>query len=201
MKTLASLAGSTLLFLGSCASTAKVGDSWRNPDAREFAPAKTVVVVISGEMNHRRAAEEEIVQQLGAERSDVSYEFLDASVLADPKHAAELARRHGFDSALVVRVLAGDEAKARVPGKYTPEYLSFGGKSYSLAYLWPGNEVQGEPSLRHTFHLETCLFALADDKLIWSGVVEIRDPASGRELAQLNAEAVLAELRAQKLLR
>jgi hypothetical protein len=201
MKTLASLAGSALLFLGSCASTAKVGDSWRNPDVREFSPGKTVVVVMSGEMNHRRVAEEEVVRQLGADRSGISYEFLDAAALAEPEHAAELARRHGFDSALVVRVLAGDEAKARVPGKYTPDYVSFRGQSYSSAYLWPTSDAKGEPSLKHTFHLESCLFALGDDTLVWSGVVEIRDPDSGRELSQLNAEAVLAELRAQKLLR
>jgi hypothetical protein len=201
MKTLASLAGCTLLLLGSCSTTAKLGDTWRDPQVRDFTAAKTVVVVMSGETNYRRVAEEAIVHKLGSGRSGTSYAFLDAAALAEPKQAAEIARGRGFDSALVVRVLGGEEKKARVPGSYTPEYVTFSGQSYSNAYLWPASDIEGEAHLKQTFLMESNLFALGDDKLVWSGVVEICNPDSSRELAQLNAEAVLSELRAQKLLR
>jgi hypothetical protein len=189
------------LALSSCAAPPRVSDSWRDPAVHEFNPAKTLVVVMSKEDNFRRVVEDEFVRHLAPGTSGPSYEFISKDDLTDTKKGAEAARAHGFDSVLVLRVLDVDEIQQRVPGAYSPVFVTYGGGAYGSVYLWPTAYDQGYTYMEKTYRLETNLYGLSDDKLVWSGVVVVRDPDSVRELATLNANAVLEELHAQKLVR
>jgi len=195
------LAGLALLFCVSCSSSPAVVDSWRDPEQREVKHEKTVVVVVSGETNFRRVAEETLVSRLDPDRSGTSYGFLDAAALQTPKEAAELARTHGFDSALVVRVLGVGEPVPELGAPDSPEYVHLAGQSFSTAVLWSSVGDEGLDRRKRTFRLQARFYALDSDKLVWSGIVEVHDPESARELAQQSAKVLQAELSEQGLAR
>jgi len=201
MKLHLALALSASLALSSCVAPPRVSDSWRDPAVHEFNPAKTLVVVMSKEDNFRRVVEDEFVRQLAPGTSSASYEFIPKDELSDTKKGAEAARAKGFNSVLVLRVLDVDEIQQRVPGAYSPVFITYGGSAYGSAYLWPTAYDRGYTYMEKTYRLETNLYGMSDDKLVWSGVVVVRDPENMGDLAKLNANAVLAELRAQKLVR
>ncbi len=189
-----------LLALASCVSPPRLSDSWRAPDAPEFQAKKTLVVVMSNERSFRRVVEDELANRFAKGAGVASYTILADADLGDTQKAAEHARTQGFDGALVVRVLGVDELPQRVPGSYAPVYVTFTGASAGAAYVWPTGFDEGYTYMEKTYRLETSLYSLADDKLVWSGVVNVRDPDSVRELAAWNSQAVLPELRRQKLL-
>jgi hypothetical protein len=202
MQRLASIAGGALLLAcASCASSPAVLDSWRDPGQRVLEPERTVVVVVSGETNFRRATEEELVSRLHASRSGTSYAFLDAAALQTPKEAAELARAHGFDSALVVRVLGVGEPVPELAEGATPGYVHMAGQSFSTAVLWSAGGDEGLERRKRTFRLQARFYTLGSDKLVWSGIVEVHDPQSARELAHQSATVLAEELCRQKLAR
>jgi hypothetical protein len=201
MKILPTIASSGLLFLASCTSAPVVTDSWRDPGVKDFAPKKTLVIAMSTEESFRRVAEDEIVRQLDEGSGAASYGILAASDMNDAHKLAQLARAQGFDGALVVRVLEVDKVQQHVPAAYSPIFLHFTDQNNSSAFYWPTRFDEGYTYTEKTYRVETNLYALADDKLVWSGVVQVRDPGSVRELASQNSKAVLPELRRQKLLR
>lgn len=201
MKNLLRLAIPVLLLLGSCASAPALKDSWRDPSVPSLEPKKTLVVALSAEESFRRVAEDQIVSQLAAGRAAPSYGLIAAADLKDSKQAAETARAQGFDSALVVRVLEVEKLEQHVPAAYTPVFLHFSNQGNTAAYYYPTRFDEGYTYLEKTFRVETSLYTLAEDKLVWSGVVEVRDPGSVRELAELNSGAVLPELRKLNLIR
>ncbi|MBK7645139.1 MAG: hypothetical protein IPJ19_19190 [Planctomycetes bacterium] len=200
MKLLTLIATSALLLLASCASAPSVTDSWRDPQASDFRMRKTLVFASSSEESFRRVAEDVLVRDLGPQNATPSYSVLAASDFADPKTAAQAARAKGFESALVMRVVEVDKLEQHVPAAYSPIFLHFSDQNNSTAFYWPTRFDEGYTYMEKTYRVETNLYSLADDKLIWSGVVRVRDPGSVRELAEENSEAVRKELRAQKLL-
>jgi hypothetical protein len=98
-------------------------------------------------------------------------------------------------------VLEVDQVEQRVPGAYSPMFVTFSGQHVGSAWVWPTWYDEGYRYTEKTFRVETNLYSLADDKLVWSGVVRVRDPGSIKELAALDSQAVLPELRRQKFLR
>jgi hypothetical protein len=201
MKNLITIAAGGLLSLAACASGPSLSDSWRDPAIQNFAPAKTLVVAMSAEESFRRVAEDELVRHFVPGSGVASYSVLEARDMSDTKKAAETARAKGFDSALVLRVLGVDELQQHVPSIYASGFVTFSGQNIGTAYFWPTHYDESYTYVEKTYRIETNLYSLADDKLVWSGVVQLRDPDSVKELAALNAAVVLPELRRLRLLR
>lgn len=189
------------LLCASCASAPGVTDSWRDPSVHDYSAGKVLVIVTSSEESFRRVAEDETVRALEDGSASPSYGMLASGDLDDAKAAAALARSKGFDSALVVRVLEVDKLQQYVPSAYSPVFLHFSDQHNSTAFYYPTRFDESYTYIEKTYRVETNLYSLAEDKLVWSGVVQVRDPDSMRELAALNAGAVLPELRRQRLLR
>jgi hypothetical protein len=49
-------------------------------------------------------------------------------------------------------------------------------------------------------HMETQVYSMRDDKLIWSGVTQTKNPKSAQQLVEDVARAVAADLRKQHLI-
>ena len=189
------------LLLCACAGVPRLTDSWRDPGAKSFESKKMLVLTLSGEESFRRVAEDEFARHLPKGSATVSYTLVAASDANEPKKVLELARSQGFDSALVMRVLEVDKLPQQVPAVYSPVYLHFTDQNNNSAFYFPTRFDEGYTYMEKTYRVETNLYALADDKLVWSGVAQIRDPGSVRELAADNAQAVTDELRRQGFLR
>lgn len=201
MKIQPALAASLPLLAAACASTPALTDVWRDASVKELSAAKTLVLATSSEESFRRVAEDELVRHLASGSGIASYSMLASSDTAEPKKVLERARGLGIDSALVLRVLDVDKVEQHVPGAYTPVFLHFTDGTHNTAYLWPTRFDEGWSYMEKTYRVETSLYSLADDKLVWSGVMQVRDPGSVRELVSEVSEAVVGTLRGEKLLR
>jgi hypothetical protein len=163
---------------------------WTAPPEGKRSLHKVATVYVSSDAGQQVTAEDTIVAALRA--------FLPATPAADVLSAndytsAELTTRKltaaGYDGLVSMRLLAmDDELALRAPVTY---------RLLSTYWRWaaPGRGAQvkgtrGEGSVR----IETNLYALADGKLVWSGLSEPMDALTARDRIEGAAHAAAAEL-------
>jgi hypothetical protein len=105
---------------------------------------------------------------------------------SDIPAAKALVRKEGFDGALVVRVVSDREKVTYRPPSYGPTFWGYYG--YTRTY---------DPGYYHTEQLvrvETSIYSIAQDKLLWVGTTETVDPKSLSTLVEEVSKAVREEL-------
>ena len=107
----------------------------------------------------------------------------------------------GIKSVIVTRLLGVDKEKYYVPGEvYVPPYGYYRGfhgyydRAYGYAYS-PGYWAEYE-----IFRLETNLYEVATEKLIWSAASETVDPQSVETVVESLSEQIIADLTKRGLL-
>ena len=183
-----------VLFSG-CAAT-KFESSWTNPEAGPLRFNKTLAVYMTSDESSRRIAEDRLVQQIGPARSAASYTLIPGAEMMDTEKAKEKVREAGFDGAVVMRVIEERQEVSYVP----PTYYRSG---YWGGYNSRGWRAAYDPGYLRTdkiVRVETNIYSLAEEKLIWSGVSETFDPSSTGSMVDQIATAAAAELQSRGLL-
>ena len=183
-----------LLLLTGCAST-QMQSTWTNPEAQPIRFDKTLAVFMSPQEGVRRAAEDRLVERIGPARSAASYTVLSAAELNDVEAAKQKVRAAGFDGAVVMRVIGTRQEQTYVPpayyGRHWGGYWSRGWREvYEPGYLRTDTFVR----------VETNVYSLADDKLIWSGISETFDPTETTRMVDEVADAAAEEMTRRGLL-
>ena len=192
----ASLLALVVLVTASCAST-KLTSSWREPTAGPLKFAKVIVIVIATDETIRRTAEDQLVGMVKKTTAVASYTLISANDLQDKEAARAHVTAGGFDGALVMRVAGKEDRERWVAGSYPTSYYSFygyygyaGAMVYSPSYLVTDTIV----------NVETNVYSVKDDKLIWSGLSETFNPKSTQALIGDVARAVAWDLKKQGLI-
>ena len=184
------------LLVAGCATT-ELKDSWRNPEVATIQFRKVVVLAITGGAALRQSAEDELVRQAPRGNMVAAYTFISDQDLGNTEKLKQLVKEAGFDGAVVFRILGTEKQQTYVPGHYTGAgtgLWGYYGNAWPLA-MDPGYVVT------NTFvEVETRVYSVADEKLVWAGRSETMDPQSVRELVDSVAKAVAKELRAQGLI-
>ena len=159
---------STLLIglLLACVST-KLEKSWADPSfSLNPNPYKKVLVVAPlKDAASQRIAEDKIVKQLKNSVGVQSYSYL-TSTETDPKILQAQLLKDGFDGIILMHLTDVEKSVTYNPG------TSYGG--------WYGyrNYTPGYYSEDKTFLVETNMYAVKDDKLMWSGTTSSLNPSS-----------------------
>lgn len=181
-----------------CGST-EIRDSWLSPEATStsFQFKKLLAMAIVDDIVTRRVAEDQLAQVI--ERAEVvpSYTILTQADLQNPERAQEKIQEAGFDGAVTLRVVNVDKTVTYVPGRYPAVYSSFWGY---YGYAWPAAYEPGYMRADTVAAIETNIYALNPEMLLWSGSSETFNPATVREVVDDIARAVGAELMKQGLL-
>ena len=109
-------------------------------------------------------------------RSVSSYTVLPDSVLNSNAQAKAFVVSQGFDGAVLIRPVATDKETSYVPGTTyaaPARYGSFGGY---WGYGWGGAYDPGHYRQDQVIYVETNVYSLADDKLIWSAKTKTYNP-------------------------
>lgn len=191
------IAGLALILAG-CASTSIVS-SWSAPETTgPIAFEKTLVVIINPSETVRRVAESRLVERIGPDRAVAAYTLLSLDEAQDMNTARARIEGEGFDGAVVMRVIGTDERLTYTPGMSYPSYYgSFWGY---YGYGWPVVYQPGYLSQDTIVSVETNLYSVADERLIWSGVSETFNPTDTERMVDDIADAVSDELRAAGLI-
>ena len=180
------LAGCLLaITLSSCSST-HVVTRWQDPATSHIVFTKILALVIGGDQELVRAGEEDLCHQVAKVPCKPSYLAMPDSMRSDIPAAKALVRKEGFDGALVFRVVSDREKVTYRPPSYGPTFWGYYG--YTRAY---------DPGYYHTDQLvrvETSIYSITQDKLLWVGTTETVNPKSLSALVEEVGKAVRKEL-------
>jgi len=180
--------GLAVVALGSCAASTRFTDIWKDPATNTLAFKKVAAVAITADQTMRRVAEEEMVAMIKQKREAVaSYTIIDPAMSKDVEASLSKIKEVGCDGVVTMRVVGVDEKTTYVPGSYVsttaypPPYYSFGGY---YGYAMPTVYEPGYNMTNKYVMVETNIYRLSDDKLIWSGRSETVDPQSAGDLVR-----------------
>ena len=179
-------------FLAGC-DKSKLIHSWADPDAGSYQFSKPIVVAVINEPHLRQVAEEAIVRNIKRVQAYPSYIVLREGELDDVEATKKRLLEDGYDGAVVLRLLDIEDKRTVVAQPYPSYYYNYWGyygRAWSVATYPPGYLLE-----ERIVTLETTLFSIKDNKLLWVGVSESKDPASVSSLVDEIAEVIGKELR------
>jgi len=187
----------TSLLASACATTA-VTNAWRDPTYQ--GPIKKVLVIgVSQKKAVQRFFEDEFVRQLRAAGTDAiaGYTILPYEEDINKDFIAAKAKESGADTVLVTRPLGRTTERTYVPGQVyaVPAPYYRWGSYYGQAYS-PGYVVEDE-----YVYVETNLFDLQSEKLIWSAQSETLLSAGNRGLIESFIKTIIAQLSSDKVIK
>lgn len=180
-------------FLTGCAGTQLV-DTWKDPETGPLKFKKTAVLIIDPSQTWRRIGEDEIVRRLPAGSAVPGYRLFPEPEPGDFNQVSGRLRESGFDGAIVVRVL-GVEARVN----WITGYPALVRPYRTYAFRGPFFYDPGYYRTDQTVRVETSIYALETNRLVWSGVTETFNPSTPSALAAGIAETVIQDLKKQGL--
>jgi len=177
----------------SCASTRLV-TKWQAPSTGPLQFTKVLALALAPEEALRRVAEEDLCNQVKSVPCKPAYLVIPPSEMGDMEKAKALVQRAGFDGALVFRVVSAKEKVTYVPPSYGPTFWGYYNYARPIAY---------DPGYYRTDQLvsvETSIYSLREDRLLWVATTETMNPKSIDALVEDVAKTVRDELVKEKLI-
>jgi hypothetical protein len=182
---------------GGCAGTT-ITDAWVDPRAAAADLEKVVAIYVGPSESLRRLAEEEMAREITGAQVVPGHRVLSDEDLEDRARAEEKLKAQGFKGAIVMRVLDVDDEATLVPGEPLPlPYASFGGFydwTYPMAY--GPTRIDRDRVVR----METSVYSLDPDRLLWAGLSETFNPRSATKMAGEVSKAVEKEILAERVI-
>lgn len=187
------------LLCSACGTSARIEKSWRDPDVNVNIAAlhKVLVVALLKDETSRRTVEDKLVTYLNG-KGVPSYSFLTQNIRKeDEESIRNQVRNGGFDGVVIMRLADVDKDVTYVPGNYPP-YYGFYWRYYWRA--WNSFYDPGYYRTTKTYTVETNVYSLKSDKLVWSGLTSSVDPANVNKLMNASAKSVYKEMKRQGFL-
>jgi hypothetical protein len=195
-KLIFAIASISLLLLTSCTGT-RITNTWRQPDKTISIPtlSKVLVVALFNDETNRRKAEDEMVGYLKGKGMQ-SYKYLDNKISSKNEEAIrEKIKADGFDGAVTMRLVDVDKDKVYSPndaGFYPSYNRNFSG------YFFRNWTIFSDPSYyvaTKTYVVETNVYSIKEDNIIWSGLTESSDPGGVKKMTSEISKAVFKEMK------
>ena len=191
--------------LAACSSNEFVA-SWKAPDAQPLAVkgAKVAAVVMVNNEASRRVAEDKLAQQItarGAVGVPMYAIYPDAKPSNEPEARAALEQA-GVLGIVVIRPVGVDKEIIATPTTYAePVYRGYWGGYYGAGWGTPwGATVASDIHTTTIVQVETLVYSLRQNKLVWAGQSKLTNPSSIDRTIDRLAAAATAELRKQGLI-
>lgn len=182
------------LALGACASTG-IQESWIDPSTKELPRFEKVFVAYLGaDSAAQRLAEDSMAKHLAAREVVKSYALYPDAQGLDPVKVKDELRAQGCDGAVMMR-LARIEQEISATSPHPGYYGTFGG------YWGHGYGAPVDVRTDEIVHMETNVYSLTDDKLLYSARSETFNPSSTEQLVDEIAAAIAKDLDARGLKR
>ncbi len=166
-----------MIFLMACGSTTRVVQSWSDPGTTVVKGQykKVFCMALLQDESSRRAAEDKLASLMPG-RAVQSYKWF--NVLPDSidkQQTGDALRADNYDGVLIMRLARKEKDVTYVPGTYPGSYYSpYGYYGYARPYYSDPGYIRTDDY----YFVETNLYDLAKDKLIWSGMTSTWEPSS-----------------------
>jgi hypothetical protein len=192
-----------LLVWVSLSAATKFTATWKAPGAASmtFAGKKVAAVVLSDDQSLRMAGEEALVRELTARgvQSVPAYRMIPREELKDAQKAKGWFERASVDGVVAMRPVSSDTVRKWEPSVWTqPYYGSFWGY---WGYGWGTVYDPGRIREDHVVVVETLIFSVPADALLWAGASETTNPKDLPRFVHDVVDAAAKEMRKQGLVR
>jgi len=199
--TLASVAVcASLAFAPSAHAGTKIVNSWADTQFGKMKFKNVLAIVATKDASLRRTAEDEICRNVVKTTCTRGYTILSESEAGDKEKAIAKIKAAGFDAVVLLRALGGDGGVTREAGAAQPtyywtlySYYDYWGGSWGVPYVAANTRTQTYVTL------ETNIYDMSTDKLVWGGSTQTKNPDSARELVKDVTKAVRKDLKAKGL--
>ncbi len=182
----------------SCATTTITavwrGESYKGP------VRKIAVIGVSNKPVIRNLFEDEFVRELKVRGTDAmaSYTILTFDQLADKETVQSRIRELGADAVLMTRMVDRKTVQTYIPGQVyvMPNYYYGWSGYYGNVFVTPGFTVQDEYAF-----LETNVYDLKTEQLVWSARSETWMPDSDQELIKSFIGVIISRLSADEVIK
>lgn len=190
------------LVAGGCATTS-FSSKWSAPDAEpvKLNGQKVAAVVMTKNPGARRPAEDTLAREI-TKRGAVgipAYTLIPDEQIRDLESSKRLLAEAGVQGVISMRVVSRDKQTTYVPGAWTsgPYYGSFSGY---WGYGWGAAYDPGYVQTDEIVSVETLIYSLRQDKLIWAGMSETINPSKVDGLVTELAGRIAGEMEKEGLL-
>ena len=164
--------------LAGCASTS-FQSTWKAPDAGPYQlGGKKLVAIALAPKSARLAAEDAMVNKMKQYGSEGMQSYLILDLDASKDQLKEKVHAEGFDGAIVMKVLKEDkEVRSTNTGMSYGIGMPYPGGFYGYGWGWG---VYTAPEIRTDtlVYVETLVYDVAGDRLIWAGRSKTTNPSS-----------------------
>ena len=177
----AGLAVLASLGIVACATTS-FNSTWKAPDARplNFKGKKVAALIVSKEEGVRYGAEDALAREITAQGAlgIAAYSLIPKELTRDKDKAKEFLEKAGVAGVVTMRVVGKDQELSSSPGGFYggPAYATFWGGGY-YGWGWGGVYDPGYLRTDTIVSVETLVYSLEQDKLVWAGRSETTNPS------------------------
>ncbi len=194
----------TVVFASSCTST-KISQSWVDPDHKKSYNDLLIIGIGNSEQN-RRAYESYFVEALMARgtEAEASYKIIKSDQKINRDTVGKAIKGMGIDGVIVTHMVAVDEETIYRPSmNYMPVY---GGGYYGGLYSYYPHvttyvQSPGYYTTHETYTLETTLYDVESEELVWSARSRTFSPESVDEVIVDLTKLLINDLTEKKLIR
>ena len=174
--------------------------TWRHPLGGDLAGLKVATFLVTPDPSMRMGPEETLAAELRRRGHDAvaGHLVLPLELTKDREKAKEFLTNAGITGAVVMRLLAEDER--RRPSVYYSQgyYPSFWGY---WNYGWSTTYVIGATGTDKVFWVETLVYSVELDRLLWAGESQTVNPEGIREFVKDLVDAAGEEMRKAGLIK
>ena len=200
-QTLRTLIFGAALCLSACGSTTFIS-TWKAPDAPRVDPTgkSIAALVIARDKKQRRDAEVYLTHELTIRGAHgvAAYTLIGLEDYPDLDYARARFKQAGVDGVVIMRLVGHDQRVIVDPGGFSGSvYGSFGSyySSYGVGISYSTGSVQTDTEVT----IETLIYSLTHDKLLWAGTSRTSNPEGVQGLVTEVANAVAGEVAKQGL--
>lgn len=174
---------------------------WKSPVAREvsFAGKKVAALVLTDDQSLRVAGEESLTRELAGRglQSVASYRIVPKEELKDPDKAKGWYEKSGVEGVVALRPVSAEKRTSYTPGTWVnPNYGTLWGW---YGYGWGSVYVPGSVQKDDVVTVETLIFSVPRNALLWAAVSETKNPKELSRFVQELVKESVKELQKQGL--
>ena len=186
---------------GALSAKTSFSSVWKSPDAARFSfgGQKVAAVVIDQDESLRVAGEEALADELNKRgmQGVPSYRIVPKELLKTPDQARAWLEKSGVQGVMAFRLISDEQRRTITPATWSTAYYQTFGGYYS--YGWGAAFTAGSDRTDRFVSLETLIFSVPANALLWAGVSMTDNPKNARDVVEEVVKAAAAEMQKQGL--
>jgi hypothetical protein len=182
-----------LTALAGCATTTELTAVWKEPGLQPVRFNKVIVAFQSPDGARRRQIEDLMVARIA--NATPSYTLITEDDAKNREQARQKVTAAGFDGAVVARFVSSENQQTYVPGSTWWGPAPYGSMWGYWGYGWGAAYSPGYVVNDQIVTLETNVYSVADDKLLWASRSETFNPSSSQDLVNSVIDATVSRMK------